>query len=202
VSAPTKPRSDLEPARPAPSRVDPSGVYRQRGRFSYSVIGVYLFLILIVVVLFPGSFARIYVWAPWILGGVFVLFLARYLSTSYSLDDSFLRAWRILGGRRVHLDRVHKIEYTSLRDLGSAAGVSGSWGWRGRMWSPEVGHLDAVYTDAAHGILVSGDGVPLYISPVDLPAFARELSRRVRSYTGRLAVDAGDPEGGTSSSRA
>ena len=66
------------------------------------------------------------------------------------------------------------------------------------MWSPSIGKFDAVYTDPAKGILVSEGDVPLYISPVNLPEFARELSRRVRSYTGRLAVDVGDPLGSPS----
>jgi hypothetical protein len=120
-----------------------------------------------------------------------VFFLVRYLSTSYSIDDVYLRAWRIAGGRRIHLADVRKIEVIRLRDL-SPTGFFGSWGWRGRMWSPLIGHFDAIYSDPT-GLLLTADGVPLFISPRHAGEFARELSRRVRSYTGPLAVDAGAP---------
>ncbi len=132
-------------------------------------------------------------WAPWVIGIFLVASLGRYLSTSYRVDDTSLSAWRVLGGRRVRLDEVRKIEYASLRDLAPTGGLLGSWGWRGRMWSPVVGRFDSIYTDASRGLLVSAGDVPLYISPRDPEAFARELSRRVRSYSGRLAVDVGDP---------
>ena len=147
--------------------------------------------------LFPQSTVPAYAWAPYVLVALALLFLARYVTTAYILDDSFLRARRVLGGRRIALERVRKIEFTSIRDLGSTGGILGSWGWRGRMWSSRVGYLDAIFTDAAQGILVTADGVPLYISPVDRLEFARELSRRVRSYTGRLTVDVGDPSAGS-----
>jgi hypothetical protein len=121
--------------------------------------------------------------------------LVRYLSTTYSIDGVYLHAWRLLGGVRVRLDRVRRIEYVSLRDLSPTGGIFGSWGWRGRMWSPLIGRFDAIYTDGARGILVTAGEFPLYFSPHNPDAFARELSRRVRSYTGRLAVDVGDPLG-------
>ena len=159
------------------------------------MVGTYVVLILIVIVILPHSSTLLYEWAPAVLGGLLALFLARYLSTAYSLDDTHLSAWRILGGRRVRLSEVRKIEYSSMRDLGPTGGVFGSWGWRGRMWSPQLGRFDAIYTDAARGILVTVGEVPLYITPVDLPGFARELSRRARSYSGRLLTDVGDPRG-------
>jgi Bacterial PH domain len=200
VTTTANPSPDSEPARAAPPRSDASGNYRQRGRLSYAVIGVYVFLVLVLVVIFPLRTTVLYSWAPWAVSALFVLFLARYVSTLYSLDDSYLKAGRILGGRRILLERVRRIEYANLRDLGSSGGIFGSWGWRGRMWSPQVGRFDAICTDAASGLLISADGVPLYISPVDVPGFARELSRRVRSYTGRLAVDVGDPRSETTES--
>ena len=61
------------------------------------------------------------------------------------------------------------------------------------MWSPLIGRFNAVYPDSAVGILVTAGEVPLYLSPRDPAEFARELSRRVRSYSGRLSVDVGDP---------
>ena len=173
--------------------MDSRGVYRKRGKLSYSVVGVYVFLIVLLYLVLPGAGLR-ESWAFEAILVFFIFFLLRYLSTFYTIDDTHLRAWRILGNRRVRLEEVHQIEYSAIRDLGPT-GFIGSWGWRGRMWSPVIGHFDAIYTDPAHGILVTPDGVPLYISPVNMEEFARELSRRVRSYTGRLAVDVGDPQG-------
>jgi hypothetical protein len=109
------------------------------------------------------------------------------------MDDLQLRAWRLLGGVRLRLDQVRRIEYVSLRDLSPTGGILGSWGWRGRMWSPVIGRFNSIHTDAANGLLITSSEDSLYISPRDQVGFARELSRRVRSYTGRLAVDVGDP---------
>jgi len=120
-----------------------------------------------------------------------LFFLVRYLTTSYTIDDTNLVAWRIFGPRRKPLQDIHKIEFLALRDL-SATGFFGSWGYRGRMWSPYISTFDAIYTDPV-GILVSGGAYPLFISPRHREEFARELSRRVRSYSGELTVDAGRP---------
>jgi hypothetical protein len=132
-------------------------------------------------------------WIPLVIVALLLFFLARYLTTRYRVDDTYVRAWRLLGGQKVALDRIRRIEYASLRDL-SPTGFLGSWGWRGRMWSPIIGTFDVIQTESA-GLLVSGGIYPLFISPRDPAAFARELSRRVRSYSGRLAVDVGDPAG-------
>ena len=168
------------------------GTYRQRGKLSYTVVGVYLFLIVVLIFVLPrGSLAE---WALLAILAFFLFFLVRYLSTTYSLNDTHLHAWRFPGGRRIPIDSVRQIEYSSMRDLGPSSFV-GSWGWRGRMWSPEIGHFDAIYTDPGRGILVTGDGVPIYISPDHLEEFARELSRRARSYSGQLSVDVGNPRG-------
>jgi hypothetical protein len=177
-------------AKAAKLHTDAQGVYRDRGRLSYAVIGVYLFLILVCLFILPNS--GLALWALAAILVLFAFFLARYISTTYSINDTHLRAWRIAGSRRVRLDSVRRIEFASMREL-SPTGFIGSWGWRGRMWSPAVGAFDAVYTDPAKGLMVTGEGVPVYITPTDLDEFARELSRRVRSYTGRLPVDVGDP---------
>ncbi len=131
--------------------------------------------------------------AVYALIALLVFFLARYLSTYYVLDDEHLRAWRLLGGRRIALEEVRRIDYARLRDLAPTGGWFGvgSWGWRGRMWSAAIGEFDAISTDAALGLLVTAGDVPLYISPNRPEAFARELSRRVRSYTGPLDHDVG-----------
>ncbi|HZY71308.1 MAG TPA: hypothetical protein VFF67_10085 [Thermoplasmata archaeon] len=121
--------------------------------------------------------------------GVLLLFLVRFLTTTYVLDSDDLRAVRLLGFRRVHLEEVRKIEFASLRDLGGGS-FFGGWGWRGRMWSPIIGQFDSIAT-VSQGILVTAGKVPLFVSPRDNSAFARELSRRVRSYRDDLEVDAG-----------
>ncbi len=121
-------------------------------------------------------------WVPPFLGAVILLFLARYLTTLYTIDGTYVRAWRILGGQKVRLKDIRKIEFGSLREL-SATGFFAAWGWRGRMWSPRVGKFDSIHTDS-YGLLITGGTVPLFISPNDADAFAEELSRRVRSVGG------------------
>jgi len=153
---------------------------------------MYVVLILVAALVIPRSSSTL--WALVLVLFLFVFFLVRYVSTTYSMNDTYLKAGRIAGGRRIRLDSINRIEFGSMRELGGT-GFIGSWGWRGRMWSPFIGSFDAVYTDAAKGLVVSGEGVPIYISPKDLEGFARELSRRVRSFTGRLPVDVGDPLG-------
>jgi hypothetical protein len=174
--------------------LDDRGRYRAAGELSYVTIGVYVVLILVLYFVVRPSPAVAY---PYGIDAVVVItlfFLVRYLSTSYSIDDVHLRAWRIAGGRKIRLADVRKIEAIRLRDL-SPTGFFGSWGWRGRMWSPSIGPFDAVYSDPT-GLLVTADGVPIFISPRHVGEFARELSRRVRSYTGPLPVDAGAPATG------
>jgi hypothetical protein len=159
------------------------------GRVSYLIVGTYVVLggVVLLVVHDPSG----YVWVEPFLIAVVLLLLARYLSTSYRIDEANLRAWRILGGRRVMLEEIRAIEFASMRDL-SPIGFFGSWGWRGRMWSPRLGTFDAIFTDTT-GLLVTAGEVPLFISPADPDAFAVELSRRVRSHVGPLKVDVGDP---------
>ena len=177
-------------------RLDSQGGYRAGGKISWAVVGTYIFVLIVILVLLRGDVGSSYWWVPWLLGLVVAVMMARYLSTSYRINDTDLRAWRLFGSRRVQLDEVRRIEYTSLRDLAPISMLGGAWGWRGRMWSPRIGAFDAIHTDAALGLLVTAGGVPLYISPKNPQTFARELSRRVRSYTGRLSVDVGDPLGG------
>ncbi len=154
-------------------------------------VGVYLVLLLVLyLIVVPSSFDQ----RPeliYLLMLVVVFFLFRYATTNYSIDDSYLHARRVLGPRTVPLSEVRKIEFMALRDL-SPTGFFGSWGYRGRMWSPVIGWFEAVYTDPV-GLLVTGGPHPLFISPKDRVAFARELSRRVRSYSGPLSVDDGSP---------
>lgn len=175
--------------------MDAEGRYRAWGRISLAVVLVYLILIgLVLGVILPRR-ATILIWVPYFLTALLAFLLLRYLSTHYSIDDSYLRATKLLGGRRIPLEEVRRIEYASLRDLVPVGFMSGmgSWGWRGTQWSAVVGEFDSVYTDPARGLLITAGANPLYISPNHLEDFARELSRRVRSYTGDLAVDVGRP---------
>jgi hypothetical protein len=149
---------------------------------------MYVVLILLMIAFLPRTGSGVWVLAVILVALAF--FLGRYLSTTYSMNDTIFRAWRLGGSRRIPLESIRRIEYGSMRELGGT-GFVGSWGWRGRMWSPFLGAFDAIYTDPAKGIIVTGEGVPIYFSPNDLENFARELSRRVRSYTGPLDVDVG-----------
>lgn len=152
--------------------------------------GILLLVLYFVVLPSPIASNPLYVY---VVMGATVFLLIRYFSTNYVIDDTNLTARRILGSRRMPLQEVRKIEYIALRDL-SPTGFFGSWGYRGRMWSPYISSFDAIYTDPV-GLLVSGGPYPLFISPQDREGFARELSRRVRSYSGALTVDVGAPPG-------
>ncbi|MFI5418327.1 MAG: hypothetical protein ACHQ2Y_05470 [Candidatus Lutacidiplasmatales archaeon] len=153
------------------------------------VIGFYAVLILVLAYATTRPAASSFPYITELLAVILLLFLARMLSTRYTLDADQLHAWRLFGSRRVRLEEVRKIEFANLRDLGPISFI-GSWGWRGRMWSTVVGSFDSIHT-VSRGLLITAGAVPLFISPADPVAFARELSRRVRSYTGPLEVDVG-----------
>ncbi len=169
------------------------GHYGSWASYSYAVIGTYIILLLLAFFTVPASLISGGWWVPYLLYALILFFLVRYLSTHYSMDADRLHASRILGSRHVNLHEVRKIEFVNLSDL-SPGGFFGSWGWRGRMWTPSLGPIDAIYT-SPKGLLITADSVPLFISPRDPPAFARELSRRVRSYRAPLAIDDGAPAG-------
>jgi Bacterial PH domain len=189
VGPPSSARDRPEVAPPRTGRVDSAGRYHDRAKYSAWNIGAYLVLLVVVYLLVHSSGPDY--WVPYALAAAVILLLVRYLSTRYLLDDTSLRATRLLGGRRIALEDIRQIDYASLRDL-SPVGFFGSWGWRGRMWSPQAGTFDSIYTDT-YGLLVTTTGTPLFISPADPAEFARELSRRVRSFTGPLELDVGDP---------
>ncbi len=159
--------------------------------YSYATIGAYTIIAVLLLATGRASVVSSFPYVTDILAALFFIFLARYLSTRYWLGAETFTAWRLFGSRRFRLEQVRRIEFANLRDL-SPVGFIGSWGWRGRMWSPVVGHFDSVYT-VSDGVLISAGKVPLFISPKDPAGFARELSRRVRSVTGPLAVDVGAP---------
>jgi len=177
-------------AGPAPPP-GPGGRVRFSAPYSWGTVGMYVGIILLLLVFAPASNTSTLPYASEILAVLFLVFLARYLSTSYYLDATTFTAWRLFGLRRIALRDVRAIQFGNLREL-SPVGFLGSWGWRGRMWSPVLGRFDSVYT-VPFGVVVRGGPVPLFVSPRDPPGFARELSRRVRSYTGPLDEDVGAP---------
>jgi hypothetical protein len=189
VDVPTDPLAEPEPLPTKAARIDSEGRYHARAKYSGWNLGAYVVLLVLIVVLIHAPAGQ--AWVPYVLVAIVLLLIARYVSTHYVIDDTYLRVSRLLGGRRLPLEEVRKIDYASIRDL-SPVGFFGSWGWRGRMWSPRVGTFDALYTDTA-GVLVDTTDVPLFVSPANPAEFTRELSRRVRSFTGPLELDVGDP---------
>ncbi len=174
---------------PVVTHIDETGRYRVGADLSWTVVGVYVVLAILLVLILPRS--TVTVWGLVVILVLLLFFLARYLSTAYWIDSDYLTAFRLAGGRRVRLEDVRRIEAASLREL-SPTGFFGSWGYRGRMWSPRIGDFDSVQT-STKGILVYAGPIPLYITPKHQEEFLRELSRRVRSYRGPLEVDHGAP---------
>ena len=172
--------------------LDAAGRYHAHGTISYVTVGVYIVLLLLLYFFVLPSPLDSNHYLVFVLMAGTIFLLIRYATTSYTIDDSDLRAWRILGPRRMPLSDIRKIEFMALRDL-SPTGFFGAWGYRGRMWSPYISSFDAVFTDPV-GLLITGGPYPMFISPRNREAFARELSRRARSYTGPLTVDVGFPD--------
>lgn len=194
--------SEVEPSRPdvgprAPPPLDAGGGYITPAPRSLATVIFYLVLValLLYVARVPSSILS-YPAVSLFLAAVLLVFLARYASTRYRMDADGLTAWRLFGSRRLRFEEVRKIQFANLRDLGPVS-FFGSWGWRGRMWSPTIGPFDSVYTVSA-GVLVTAGKVPLFVSPRSPVEFARELSRRVRSAGVRLETDVGGPGGGLS----
>lgn len=182
-------------SRRADTAVSDEGRVSQRAPLSAGTVGVYLFFAGLLLITARIASISAFPFINEILAGAFLLFLLRYVSTRYWIDADRLHAWRLFGSRSVPLEEIRRIEFGNLRDL-TPVGLVGTWGWRGRMWSPTLGSFDAIHT-VSSGLVVSAGAVPLFISPRDPTQFARELSRRVRSYTGPLEVDVGAPRGTT-----
>ena len=170
---------------------DARGRVRAGAPISVAVIGMYIVLILLIVYATDRSSYTSNALVPEFLVAVILVFLARYVSTYYLLDDRALHARRLFGSRSVSLEEVRNIQLANLRDLGPV-GFFGGWGWRGRMWSPIVKTFDSIHT-VSPGVLVTAGAVPLFISPKRPEEFAEELSRRVRSYNPDVALSAFAP---------
>jgi len=173
-----------------PSKVDSRGRATFPSAISWGVVGFYLVLLLLLltVSLYGATIAPYVLYA---LVAVLIVFLVRYLSTRYWMDSDRVGASRLFGSRHADLEDVRRIEFANLRDLGPT-GFFGSWGYRGRMWSPSIGPFDSIHT-VSNGVLVTAGGVPFFVSPKDPGGFARELSRRARSNRDApLEIDAGE----------
>jgi uncharacterized membrane protein (DUF485 family) len=166
----------------------PDGKGRVRAGAPVSVGVVAMYIVLVILIAYATEKTRFSSnpVVPEFLVAVILLFLARYASTYYVIDDRALHARRLFGSRTVKLDEVRSLQYANLRDLGPVS-FFGGWGWRGRMWSPFVQTFDAIHTVSA-GILVSAGDVPLFISPRHPGEFGEELSRRVRSYSPEVGL--------------
>jgi hypothetical protein len=147
----------------------------------YSVGIVVFYLVLIGAITYLGTYHLTNLFVAEVLDAALIIYLGRYLSTRYWMNSRYFAARRLFGSRRIPLDEIRHVAPANLRDLAPVSFI-GSWGWRGRMWSPQIGPFDSVQT-ASEGLLVSGgDGVPVFISPKDPDALVTELSRRVRSF--------------------
>lgn len=148
-------------------------------RLSAGIIGFYF--VLIGAITYIGADRITNPLIAEVLVAALILYLGRYVSTRYRLSSHEFTASRLFGSRRIPIEEIRHVSAANLRDLAPVSFL-GSWGWRGRMWSPRIGPFDTVHT-ISEGLLVSGgDGVPVFISPKDPEAFVTELSRRVRSY--------------------
>jgi hypothetical protein len=164
--------------------------YRQTARYSIGVFVFYAFLILIMVWVYLRGSADIvssYL-VPFILL-LLIVYYIRYMSTHYRIDGRSFYASRLFGSRKLALRNIRKVQRANLRELGGI-GMLGTWGWRGRVWSPILGPYDTVHT-TSEGLLVTGLKVPVFISPRDPEAFQRELVRRVRAESGDEPPDTG-----------
>ncbi|MCI4352939.1 MAG: PH domain-containing protein [Thermoplasmata archaeon] len=152
-------------------------------------VGVVVFyLLLIVAITYLGAARLALPWVAELLVTALILYLGRYLSTRYRLDAHTFTASRLFGSRRIPIEEIRHIAPANLRDLAPVSFI-GSWGWRGRMWSPQVGSFDTVHTISDGLLVTAGDRVPVFISPKDPTAFRTELSRRVRSYHPDLDIE-------------
>jgi PH (Pleckstrin Homology) domain-containing protein len=153
--------------------------YRMPAVVSVGVVVFYL--ILIAAITYLGAYRLTGVLVAEVLVAALIIYLGRYLSTRYWLSDRTFGAVRLFGSRRIPIAEIRHVERANLRELAPVSFI-GSWGWRGRMWSPRIGPFDGLHT-ISDGLLVSGgSGVPVFISPKDPDGFVTELSRRVRSY--------------------
>jgi Bacterial PH domain len=173
------------PAAPGSPAPDP-GRYVSIAPRSIPVVAVYLIL---AAALFYYRDSISTPWAFAFLSAVLLVYLVRYVSTYYVLDSDELKARRLFGSRRIRFEDIRAIQLANLRDLGPV-GLVGTWGWRGRVWSPIIGSFDTVHT-VSPGLLITAGKAPIFISPRDPVAFGRELSRRARSWGVDLASDPG-----------
>lgn len=159
------------------ARSAPLPVYRSGPVRAIAVPVLYVVMIVLVLVEFPALHLESYATALVI--GALVVYLLRELSVFYTIDEEALHAWRLFGWRSISLESIHKIEPVSLRDL-APVGFSGTWGWRSRLWSAQLNSSFEAIQTHHRGLIIHGEGVPLFISPRDRDAFAHALYERVQ----------------------
>jgi hypothetical protein len=148
-------------------------------RLSPGIVGFYF--VLIGAITYLGTYRLTTPLIAEVLDAALIVYLGRYLSTRYWLDSRTFTAARIFGSRRIPIEEIRHVSPANLRDLAPVSFI-GSWGWRGRMWSPQIGPFDTVHTSSEGLLVTGGEGVPVFISPKDPDAFVAELDRRVRSF--------------------
>jgi len=166
----------LGPRRPPTGEGD---LFAMGARVSPAIVAGYVLILALIVLVGRLVLPTADLWALYVLIALALFSLVRYLSTRYSLDQTYLRARTIVGGGRLALNDVRSVGPASLRALAPTGGYLASWVWRGRLLSPTIGEFVAIFTDAASGLLVVAEPFPWYISPRRPQEFARELSRRI-----------------------
>lgn len=156
-------------------------------RYSIGIIVFYLLLIGAISYLGADRITNLLV--AELLDAALILYLGRYISTRYRLSHYTFTASRLFGSRRIPIEEIRHVGPANLRDLAPVSFI-GSWGWRGRMWSPRFGVFDTVHTSSQGLFVTGGSGVPVFISPTDPDAFLSEMSRRVRSYHPEVDISA------------
>jgi len=164
--------------------------YRMPARYSAGIVVFYF--ILIGAITYLGTYHVTNPLVAEVLDAALIVYLGRYISTRYWLDSRNFTAARLFGSRRIPIEEVRHVAPANLRDLAPVSFI-GSWGWRGRMWSPRLGPFDTVHTSSDGLLVTGGTGVPVFISPKDPDAFVAELSRRVRSFHPDVDIE-GSPQ--------
>lgn len=148
-----------------------------------------LYLVLIGAVTYLGVFRLTSAFIAEVLLTALLLYLGRYVTTRYRLSAQTFAALRLFGSRRIPIEQIRHVQRANLRELAPVS-FFGTWGWRGRMWSSQVGSFDTVHTSPDGLLVTGGAGVPVFITPKDPGAFIVELSRRVRSYHPNVDIEA------------
>lgn len=158
-----------------------------RSAVPWATVGTYIFFVIVILILWhyrtipeDGAIALV---------ALLLVYLGRFLSLTYKIEDGQVKALRLFGSRREPLSSVRKVEVDSLRNL-SPVSMLGGWGWRSRMWSPHIGAFDNLST-IHQGVIVYADGAPFFISPKDIDGFLKQLDESCGGKLLNLGRDEG-----------